>query len=87
MTVVEELSEYEMGLLERWVASVTLRNMGERSVVALLTLTNGFELVGTAHCKDPALFNQDIGELYALKDALQKLAPFDTFHYDEQHQQ
>lgn len=41
--------------------------------VCCLTLENGFNVIGTAACADPNIFNEALGIEYAKKDAVSKV--------------
>jgi hypothetical protein len=75
-----ELSEYQGNLYNKWVNTQSFQKMGEKMTVCLITLNNGFEIIGTSGCADPSKFDYEIGCHYALVDALNKLGQFDTFY-------
>lgn len=70
---MNEFTKYEMELYKKWVMTVEYKKIGRKTTVALLTTEQGFEVVGTSACVDPNNFDAEIGEHYALKDALNKL--------------
>lgn len=47
--------------------------VGVKTVVAVLTLKNGFEIIGTSACVDPSNFNLEIGSKYARERAIDKI--------------
>ena len=47
--------------------------MGKKTVVCLLTLKNGFEIVGVAACVDPGNFDMEIGMKFSREDAINKI--------------
>jgi len=47
--------------------------LGEKTTCVVLILRNGFEVVGTSACVDPANYNHEIGKTYARKRALDKV--------------
>ena len=49
------------------------RKMGEKTTVCLLTLRNGFEVVGSSACVDPANFDYMWGKRLAREDAMRKV--------------
>ncbi len=53
--------------------------VGKKTTICLLTLANGFEIVGTSACVNPEDFNIDIGEYWAKKDAVNKLEQYYGF--------
>lgn len=65
-----KLDEHEKGLFDTWVKSAEFAKVGLKTTVCLLTLSNGFEQIGTSACVNPDDFNPDIGKEFALKDAL-----------------
>lgn len=74
-----KLTEYQNHLFNEHVAKVNYVYVGKKTTVCLLTLLNGFEIVGTSACVDPASFVKEIGNHYALVDALEKLDGFIGF--------
>jgi len=78
--VISELSEYERDLYTTWIQSVEYQKLGNKTVVAFVTLYNGWEFVGKAHALDPEKFEMGIGKLYSLKDALSQLDGLAGFH-------
>ncbi len=44
-----------------------------KTTICILTLQNGFEVVGTSGCVDPANFDQAIGEKIAYEKALDQV--------------
>jgi len=77
-----ELTEYQKGLLKH-IVKESYRKDGEKTTVALITLQNGFEIVGTSGCVNPADFDFEIGKHYALVDALTKLGGYVGFYMQE----
>ena len=55
------------------VADVQMRKMGLKTTVCLITLTNGFEIVGTSGCVDPDNYDFNIGAEIARKNAIDKI--------------
>lgn len=47
--------------------------LGIQTTAVLLTLKNGFEVLGTASCVDPDNYNHEIGKEYARKRAIDKI--------------
>lgn len=78
------LSSYELSLCNEWVEKAEFGRMGAKTTICLLTLKNGFEIVGTSACVDPSKFEEEIGRFYALKDALRKLNELDGFYKQTQ---
>lgn len=80
MNVELKLTEYQENLFKKWVALVEYKKMGTKTTIALLTLKNGFEIVGTSACVNPANFNKEIGQHYALVRGLEKLDELQGFN-------
>lgn len=47
--------------------------MGEKTTVCCATLQNGFEVIGTSSCVDPANYDYEIGKEIAKKEVLDKI--------------
>lgn len=75
----ETLGEYNQQLFDKWVANVEFHFMGLKTTACLLTVSNGFEIVGTSACVDPVNFNEAVGKQFALIDALNKMDSFIGF--------
>lgn len=69
----EKLNDYQKKLFDGWVSKVEFGKMGKKTTACLITLENGFEIVGTSACVRPEDFDPEIGKYYALVDALRKL--------------
>lgn len=67
------LSEYNQNLFNNWVSKAEFHFVGVKTTVCLLTISNGFEIVGTSACVDPVMFDEALGKQYALVDALHRL--------------
>lgn len=78
------LDEHQKELYVEWVDEVEYKKLGQKTTVALATLTNGFEIIGTSACVDPNNFNQAIGEHFALIDVLRKLDELVGFYRQSQ---
>lgn len=73
-------TKYEMELYKEWVMTVEYKRVGRKTTIALVTTEEGFEIVGTSACVNPNDYDQEIGEHYALKDALKKLDELTGFY-------
>jgi hypothetical protein len=51
------------------IKSVEYAKLGQKTSVCLVTLVNGYEIVGTSSCVDPKNFNEEIGNELALNKA------------------
>ena len=47
--------------------------LGEKTTVCLLTLINGFEVVGSSAPVNPKLFNKETGKIYAKEKAIDQV--------------
>ena len=47
--------------------------IGLKTVIAVLTLKNSFEIIGTCACVDPNNFNFEIGKKYAREKAIDQI--------------
>jgi len=47
--------------------------VGLKTVIAVLTLKNGFEIIGTSACVDPNNFDFEIGKKYAREKAIDQI--------------
>lgn len=55
------------------IESEEIMKIGAKTTCCVLTLQNGFEVVGTSACVDPANYNEEIGATYARKRAMDKV--------------
>lgn len=67
------LTPYQQLLFDENVKRVETQKMGEKTTVCLLKLYNGFEVTGTSACVNPKDFDEEIGQHYALVEALKAL--------------
>lgn len=74
-----ELTEYEKKIAKKWVQQVAYQKMGAKSTICHLILKNGFEEFGYSAPIDEENFVQQIGNVWALKDALNKVGSYDAF--------
>lgn len=47
--------------------------LGTKTTAVVITLKNGFEVVGLSACVDPKTFNQEIGTKFARQRAIDKV--------------
>lgn len=60
----------EQALLKDWVAAVHSKKLGYKTTVVCLEMHNGYEVVGTSSCINPADYDYEEGIFFATKDAL-----------------
>ncbi len=54
-----------------------------RTTVCILTMANGFEIVGTSSCIDEENYNESIGNSCAYEDALKKVQDYLAYQVKE----
>lgn len=59
--------------LEEQIVDTQYQKMGLKTTICLLTLKNGFEVVGTSACIDASIFDFAEGMKWAFEDAFNKL--------------
>lgn len=59
--------------IEAMIEREMFMRVGAKTTVVLITLKNGFEVVGTSACVDPSTYNLEIGTHFARKRALDKI--------------
>lgn len=74
-----KLSDYHKALLDKYIERVQFQRFGKKTTVCFMTAYNGFEIVGTSSCVDPFMFNQQLGEQYALEEGLEQLGEHIAF--------
>ena len=52
---------------------------GEKTTVCVLTLRNGFEIVGSSACVDPENFDLEVGQKWARKDAVDQVEKLEGY--------
>lgn len=77
-----ELNDFQKGLLKH-ISKESYQKVGEKTTIAVITIHNGFEIVGHSGCADPANFDFEIGKHFALVDALTQLGKYFGFHVQE----
>lgn len=75
-----EFSTFEEQLYADWVSATNHHCFNDKTTTIILKLHNGFEIVGSAGCEHPENFSEEVGYIYALKDALRKLGEFTAFY-------
>ncbi len=63
--------------LEASIATVEYLNpeYTPQLTIAVVTLTNGFTVIGESACADPGNFDKNLGRKFALEDAKRKIWP------------
>lgn len=79
-----KLTEYQQNLFNKHVVHSWSVKIGEKTTVVVIKLENGFEITGTSACVNPMDFVFEIGEHYALVDALNQLDGFIGFMRQEE---
>lgn len=59
--------------IEGTIAKEESYKLGVKTTAVVLTLKNGFEVIGTASCVNPAEYNEEIGKKFARDRALNKI--------------
>ena len=62
------------------IREVHCYRVGLKTTVCCVALKNGFEVIGTSACIDPASYVKEIGEKFALEDALRRCVPLIGFY-------
>lgn len=66
-------NKLELEDIESVIVKEQYVKVGEKTTVGVLTLINGFEVVGVSACVDPTNYDHEIGCSYARKRALDKV--------------
>lgn len=59
--------------IQHTIKSVNYHHIGKKTTVCLITLKNGYEIVGTSGCVDPENYDAGIGEKIAYENAQNKI--------------
>lgn len=62
-------------IIDSLIKDKSFHKLTDVLIVCVLTLQNGFELVGESSCVDPSNYNQQIGENIAFTNARDKIWP------------
>lgn len=68
-----EKTKLELADIEGMIESETSMKMGAKTTVLLATLKNGFEVIATSGCVDPANYNHELGVATARKRLIDKI--------------
>ena len=66
------------------IRKIEYSRIGSTTTICMMTLENGFQVIGTSACADPATFNAEQGERYAYLDAYDKIWPLEGYLLKEQ---
>jgi hypothetical protein len=59
--------------IEATIAKEEVVKLGQKTTCVILTLKNGFEVIGTSACVDLASYNEEIGKKFARERALDRV--------------
>jgi hypothetical protein len=71
--------------VEATIAKTEYLKLGQKTTVALLTLVNGFEVVGFSSCVDPAKYNEEIGNKIARDRAFDEVWKLEGYSLQKSH--
>lgn len=69
--------------VDRAIDNVTYHRLSGRTTVCVLTLANGFEIIGQSACADPREFDEVKGRRYALENARSKVWELEGYRLRE----
>lgn len=69
--------------VEQLIEEKRFMRIGVKTTICLLTLDNGFEVVGSSACLDPSAFDYEIGKREAELDALRQVGQIVAYIYTE----
>lgn len=73
MAMVQQANTLTEEVLKSKIIGEQYMRMGQKTTICVLTMANGFEVVGQSACVDPANFNYELGKKYAYENAFNKL--------------
>lgn len=59
--------------VEAAIGNIETMKIGKKTTLALITLKNGFEIIGTSACVNPENYNEEIGSKFAIQRAKDQL--------------
>lgn len=65
--------------IKKVITNEEYMKMGNKTTVCLLTLENGFEVVGSSACVDPNNFDEAVGRKWARKMAIDRIERFEGY--------
>ena len=73
-------SKVTMQYMQDRIKHVTYAVLPETTTtICIMTMVNGYVVLGTSACADPAMFNKALGEQYSYADAIEKLWPLEGY--------
>ena len=79
MKTLNEFDQQRLKLIANAVSNYEMFKVGEKTTVVLLKAENGFEIIGTSACINPADFDEKLGFKYAMQDALDQLEALEGY--------
>lgn len=68
------------------IESTVIIKLGNKTTACILTLKNGFEVIGTSACVNPAEYCEEIGAKFATQRAMDKVWELEGYrHQCDQH--
>ncbi|RAL57309.1 hypothetical protein BSK20_03475 [SR1 bacterium human oral taxon HOT-345] len=61
------------------IQKVEYSKLGEKTAVCLITLKNGFEIVGTSACMKKENYDQEVGNKFAYEKAIDKIRELEGY--------
>lgn len=68
-----------MMVLNDLIKDAKYMKIGQKTTICLITLDNGYEVVGSSACLDLSSYNFEIGKEFAREDAIKKLNTINGF--------
>ena len=66
--------------IQEQIEKTEVMTIGKKTTVVLITLKNGFEVVGSSACVDAAQYSQEIGQKFAMQRAIDKIWEVEGYH-------
>lgn len=67
------LSNMEQRMIQEQVKDIRYAQTSPRTIFCVLVCHDDFEIHGSSQCKDLTTFDEEIGKIYALKQALSRM--------------
>ena len=65
------------------IKNVAYHIIGAKTTICVITLENGFEIMGESSCVDPKNFDKAIGERVSYENAFEKIWPLEGYLLQE----